>query len=50
MTVAEFIDNRSDKNLVRDSKPHSSLHDSMASSAGLEADNKSLEVVQALLV
>jgi hypothetical protein len=40
MTVAEFIDNRSDKNLVKDSKSQSRLPDSMASSSGLEADSK----------
>jgi len=39
MTVAEFT-NRSDKNLVKGSKPQSQLHDSMASSSGLEADTK----------
>jgi len=40
MTVAEFIDKRSDKNLVKDSKSQSSLHDSTASGSGLEADTK----------
>jgi hypothetical protein len=40
MTVAEFTDKRSDKNLVKDSKSPNSLHDSMASSSGLEADTQ----------
>jgi hypothetical protein len=40
MTVADFIDKRRYRNLVKDSKSQSTLPDSTASSSGIEADTK----------